>query len=417
MANVRPFQFTGLPRLSREQAAVQESLAAYLSYRPFEPRFANDLGAELERYLKAPCKFSAFSIKAVNCTDLPSLLPALSCLIVVGAAPTEHKIIAEIDPSLAGLAIERLLGGPGEGARIRRPLTEIEEGVLSFLILAVLGHFHNGWHTGRELGLTLDRFANKLDELSPIVDNETGYYMLSVSIGVGSHVGYARILLPQGLITQTFASHIPQSHGTPEELDRMRRLLGSLGEAQIVARAEIARIDLTDDDIANLELGDIILLENHEVTKTEAGVTGNVLMRLGMGQNGGLRCSVVDDGDHTHLRVIEILQQEQPQETSMTDGEEGSLPADGEDYEASDNLPETEGLLRDVPAPVVVELGRIKMSTAQVVRLRTGQILRLSRGSNDPVDLVVNGKIFARGELIEVDGELGVRLVQVVGAG
>ncbi len=82
-----------------------------------------------------------------------------------------------------------------------------------------------------------------------------------------------------------------------------------------------------------------------------------------------------------------------------------------------DNMAGTSGLLRDVPAPVVVELGRIRLNAAQVTRLKAGQIIRLPRGPNDPVDLVVNGKLFARGELIEVDGELGVRLQQVVGAG
>lgn len=87
-----------------------------------------------------------------------------------------------------------------------------------------------------------------------------------------------------------------------------------------------------------------------------------------------------------------------------------------ETSEDQDNLPETEGLLRDVAAPVVVELGRIKMNVSQVARLRAGQVLRLPRGANDPVDLVVHGKLFARGELIEVDGELGVRLMQIVGA-
>ena len=84
--------------------------------------------------------------------------------------------------------------------------------------------------------------------------------------------------------------------------------------------------------------------------------------------------------------------------------------------EVEDNLEETEGLLRDVEAPIVIELGRLQMNTAQVIRLKAGQVLRLPRRATDPVDLVVNDKVFARGELIEVDGELGVRLVQVTGA-
>lgn len=99
----------------------------------------------------------------------------------------------------------------------------------------------------------------------------------------------------------------------------------------------------------------------------------------------------------------------------MVDQTDGPSP-DASATDSADNLNETQGLLRDVEAPVVVELGRIRMNAAQVTRLRAGQLLRIPRGPNDPVDLVVNGKLFARGELIEVDGDLGVRLLQVAGS-
>ena len=105
-------------------------------------------------------------------------------------------------------------------------------------------------------------------------------------------------------------------------------------------------------------------------------------------------------------------------DTEPYDGEPAADGLDGDSpgAEPRDNLAETEGLLRDIRAPVVVELGRISLNTHQVAKLRAGQILRLPRGANDPVNLVVNGKLFARGELIEIDGELGIRLIQVVGS-
>ena len=104
MTNVRPFRFSGLPRVTREQAAVHESLAAYLSFRPYDPAFAKELEGELERYLKAPCNLSSFSIKTISRKYLEDIIPAVGCLLVVGAAPTEHKIIVELDSGLAGLA-------------------------------------------------------------------------------------------------------------------------------------------------------------------------------------------------------------------------------------------------------------------------------------------------------------------------
>lgn len=70
-------------------------------------------------------------------------------------------------------------------------------------------------------------------------------------------------------------------------------------------------------------------------------------------------------------------------------------------------------LLGDVASPVVVELGRIEMNVAQVAQLSAGQVLRLPRSPQDPVCLTIDGKLFARAELVEVDGELGVRLLSM----
>ena len=58
MPQIRPFQFTHLPRYTREQVAVHESLATYLSYEPFSEGFAKGLGEVLESYLKVKCRFS-----------------------------------------------------------------------------------------------------------------------------------------------------------------------------------------------------------------------------------------------------------------------------------------------------------------------------------------------------------------------
>jgi type III secretion system YscQ/HrcQ family protein len=407
MPSVRPFSFSNLPRYSSEQVAVQQSLATYFTTRPFQPTFLTHLGGMLETYLKVPCSFSDVQLQPVSRGNLSAMLPATGCIIVVGVAPGEHKILVELDTGLAALAIDRLLGGSGDTSRIQRPLTEIEEGVLSFVILKVLGFTHEGWQTGKEMGLSLDRFAARVADVQQTIDSESGYYLLGLSLSAGKRVGYVRILLPNSLITQRFAAPQAQARGTGRELEHMRALFSSLGEREVIGRVEAATLDLGPEDIEALETGDIVILENHQLSLTPEGVTGMAFVRLGRGQNGGLRGQIVNDSERSRLAIAEIVVQEEPAETDMSTNEQP---------EGEDNLPETEGLLRDVPAPVVVELGRIRMNTSQVIRLRQGQILRLPRGPNDPVDLVVNGKLFARGELIEVDGELGVRLLQVVGA-
>ncbi len=405
MPSVRPFQFTGLPRYSRDQIALQQSLQNYLSRRPFQPKFAESLAGMLEKYVKVPCKVTPPEVKTLARRDLPAVVPKLGCFVVVGLAPSTQKVIVDLDMGVASFVIERLLGGSGESDRIQRALTEIEEGVLSFLFLKVLQHFYDGLSHGKELAPVLDRFASKLEDLQATVDAENDYVMLGSRVAMGRALGYARLFLPGSMITERFGKTVAQNGAQAADRAYMVALLESMGDTAVAARVEMATIDLGPDDLAHLETGDIVLLENHQIKKSPEGIEGTVFIKLGTGKNGGLR-GRVQDGSPTRVEITEIVRQEQPPEEPMVDD---GAAADGE------NLAETEGLLRDVPAPVVVELGRIRMNTAQVMRLRQGQILRLPRGSNDPVDLVVNGKLFARGELIEVDGELGVRLLQLVG--
>jgi len=86
-------------------------------------------------------------------------------------------------------------------------------------------------------------------------------------------------------------------------------------------------------------------------------------------------------------------------------------------------LPEGAGLgppsevitLRDVPVTVGVELGRVDVPIGELLRMREGSVVELDREVAEPVDVRVNGRLLARGEVVVVDGRFGVRLTELVG--
>jgi len=423
MPSVRPYTFENLPKFSGEELKIRQSIETYITAKPFTEGFQESLLQVVTEFLKDPCQISEPELKSLSLEQLKSSLPPVGHITILGAGPSEHKILVELDPKLVGLSIERILGGTGEGNRGRRKLTELEEGVVSFGVLKVLQHFQNGWEHANQLALTLERFTSGTDELDETLLSSSRYYSIGFRIGVGSQLMFLRIILPQALVINSVFSQPAQTSSTHADRDYMRRLLSTLGEKQLDARVELAQLDLSQEDVASLEPGDIILIENHQLELSPDGVRGAAFIRIGTGDNGGLQCSIINDGTQPRLEINQIIIQEKPAESvafqptddSMTDAEE-SEEIELDPSEVEDNLEETEGLLRDVEAPIVIELGRLQMNTAQVIRLKAGQILRLPRAATDPVDLVVNDKVFARGELIEVDGELGVRLVQVTGA-
>ena len=70
-------------------------------------------------------------------------------------------------------------------------------------------------------------------------------------------------------------------------------------------------------------------------------------------------------------------------------------------------------LLLDVPLQVTVELGRTQLRIRNVLELVPGSIIELDKLAGEPVDVLVNGKQIARGEVVVIDEEFGVRITDV----
>ena len=73
--------------------------------------------------------------------------------------------------------------------------------------------------------------------------------------------------------------------------------------------------------------------------------------------------------------------------------------------------------LTAVVVELAVEVGRTKMSLGQAMSLGPGSVVTLDRLADQPVDLLVNGKQIARGEVVVIDEQFGVRITDVVQAG
>lgn len=71
-------------------------------------------------------------------------------------------------------------------------------------------------------------------------------------------------------------------------------------------------------------------------------------------------------------------------------------------------------LLMHVPLHLTVELGACRMSIAEILKLGTGSIVELDRGANGPVDLLVNGRPIARGEIVAVEENFGLRIIELM---
>lgn len=82
----------------------------------------------------------------------------------------------------------------------------------------------------------------------------------------------------------------------------------------------------------------------------------------------------------------------------------GSKPADGGNLD----------LLMQVPLRLTAELGACTLSVSEVLKLGTGSVVQLDRTAGDPIDLLVNDRPIARGEVVAIDDNFGVRITELI---
>ncbi|MCW2396025.1 flagellar motor switch protein FliN [Sphingobium sp. B8D3B] len=70
-------------------------------------------------------------------------------------------------------------------------------------------------------------------------------------------------------------------------------------------------------------------------------------------------------------------------------------------------------LLADIPVRMSVEVGATQLRLAEIMNLGEGSVVQLDRQADDLLDIMVNGTLVARGEVVTVNGRYGVRIVEI----
>tara|TARA_Y100000588_G_C13923755_1_gene782646 strand:+ start:190 stop:570 length:381 start_codon:yes stop_codon:yes gene_type:complete len=114
--------------------------------------------------------------------------------------------------------------------------------------------------------------------------------------------------------------------------------------------------------------------------------------------------------DEAAKEDFEALDDIEDIETSGEGGAEGvdqAAPATGGETKSLD-------LILDIPLTVAVELGRSKMLINELLQLGQGSVIELTKLVGEPLEVLVNQKLVARGEVVVVNEKFGVRLTDIV---
>lgn len=434
----KPYRFTGLPKIGRAEALLVERLE-WLMPSALLTGAGVGLKQRLKEILEADFSFMVDHVDVLKPRELKRLVSPPTFLGILAPAPHKTRGLLEIELGLAHATVDSMLGGAGEVTALR-PLTDIEEGVLSYLVLEVLKTLAPNMEPGLPR-LRLEGVAKNPDEAIAQFADEPLVLVWQLKAMLGQQAGFVRLFIPGTVIGMTN----PPADGPERRARRRAQTRANLARLRGVKtwlRAEIGKAEISTADLSSVDRGDVVLID--EVTaRPDKDEGGTARLKIGNGVVGRIDADVVVEGGRFKAKISAFQLGDEARVSAPVEGEADSAegaPPDEVDGPAEDageqpddttnpvagktmeglvdeNADQAEGgdLLNDIPLQIAVELSRVPITAEEVVALKIGQVLDLNKVPGEPVDLSVNGKIVARGELVEVEGHLGVRILSLAG--
>ena len=416
----KPFRFSGLEKVSKRQERLLRNLEWLLPNVPTTGEVSSEVKCQLHDMLEEEVTLETELIHVVPLPKLRQYVGEPTFLAVLAAQPNKTRALLEVELGLAHKAIDLLLGGVGEAMALR-PLTDIEEGMMTYLVIETLRALSVGLDPSLPK-LRLESLARSFGEVSSLIGEDESVVVVQLKAAFGAHSGSVRLFIPEVVLAAA---------GPPLDapVRRARRLATAHAGASrlehigAVLRVEIGQVEISGGDLAHLTAGDVVLVDGL-TCRPDRGEGGPARMRVGLGRLGhvAVELTLVEGRFKAEVKGIVLGAPPSPAASEAV----GSPPALGEQPEAStspgvkgrddvEGNPEGADLMNDIPLQISVELARLPITGEQLVALKVGQVFDLNRTPAEPLELSVNGRVVARGELVEVEGNLGVRIISLAG--
>ena len=307
-----------------------------------------------------------------------------------------------IETSLAHGLVDRLLGFERFPGEERLQVTPVEWGILTFALSETLNRLAASDGPLGPWDLTIDRVGP-----DPFDPQDLGP-MITVRwpLRVGAAAGSARLWLAESLVTRWLIADGSAVAPDNSTLTRFGDLASGIWRAE-AATCTLAR------GLGRLRPGGVLPIDGGRLRGTVKSPTGPVRLTL------QLRDTVYYfDADAAPLsgggRLVlksSMRCEPSPREpisvTPSTDPTPAAAPAPSTPSSGT-SAP------ADIPVTLTVELGKLSLTVSRLAELKPGDVLELGRHAREPVELTSGGRLVARGELVQIDTELGVRVLNML---
>lgn len=431
------YGFEDAPELTREEVRAQREIARLLPDAGARQQLRQALGLCLSRFRKEGS--DGLTVASVDdFAYVRSHGSAASESWSAGNHPVHVRIdlgrkdlfaIVDVPLASARSIIGQVVDVSPDRLGASDLLSNVEQGILAFFAERIAtGVTERVPFFAPLLPVTIRDITCSNAEIDWGRDGASGWYSVAVVVQVAGLSLPFRLLLPWAALERV------RRDGEMSDLDESRRrrrldqIGRTLGNCPVNLTAALGRAEIRRGDLDQLEPTDILLFEARDFGWEDGRFSNHLSLVHTEDGVARIETEVIEDDGVLQLRVQSLLAgssawtEEELEVRDDRESKDGSaLP--GGDAESTQphgveavggGSPAGRAAAEDTKVQLRIELGRMRLTIRELAQLSPGAILEMRRDPTAPVSLVVDDRVIGTGDLVRIEGELGVRIASLV---
>ena len=344
--------------------------------------------------LRSKVHIRVASVDQLTYEEFIRSIPISTTLAIINMDPLKGNALLEIDPAITFSIIDRLFGGLGEGDKFQHELTDIETFIMEKVIVRLLGNMREAWSTVLDLQPRLGQIETN-PQFAQIVPPTEMVLLVTIEAKVGNIEGMINICIPyltiEPIIGKLSNPYGPVSIVTPTK----NYALVNREDMPVKLTAEIFKCDYSLGELKDWKEGTIFF--------PHCQAAHNVCY-LKLDDRRVWRCEMTED------------KKGYPKKIKIAGYAKTPFGTEDRRMEMSKVNPVVVNALELAKVRVSVELGAVALPVKEIFGIEEGTILELDKLAGEPVDVMANGAPIAKGEVVVIDENFGVRITEIIAA-
>jgi flagellar motor switch protein FliM len=349
----------------------------------------------LSAQLRSMVHVHVASVDQLTYEEFIRSIPTPTTLAIINLDPLKGNGILEIDPAITFSIIDRICGGTGEGTKSQHELTDIESSIMEGIIVRMLGNMREAWTHIIDLRPRLGQIDTN-PQFAQIVQPTEMTVLVTLETRVADVEGMINFCIPYLTIESVLDKFTTAYWFGNTPFSSKNYKLTEIDDIPVKLTAEVFRREYP--------------LE--EVNKWKKGTKLRALRPLVP------NCGWIRMGNR-RVWQFEVLPDEKwfPKKIKILGITLNTFGSEGKNMVLPNVNPLVADALADAGITISVELGSTAKPVKEILGMGEGTIIELDKLAGEPVDVKANGVLIAKGEVVVIDENFGVRITEIASLG